>query len=33
VAAVLDGLWSERHEERFRVAPALRRATFARTQS
>jgi 3-hydroxybutyryl-CoA dehydrogenase len=33
VVAVLDGLWSERHEERFRVAPALRRATFARTSS
>jgi 3-hydroxybutyryl-CoA dehydrogenase len=33
VVAVLDGLWSERHEERFRVAPALRRATFARASS
>jgi 3-hydroxybutyryl-CoA dehydrogenase len=33
VVAVLDGLWSERHEERFRVAPALRHATFAHTSS
>jgi 3-hydroxybutyryl-CoA dehydrogenase len=33
VVAVLDGLWSERHEERFRVAPALRRATFTDTSS
>jgi 3-hydroxybutyryl-CoA dehydrogenase len=33
VVAVLDGLWSERHEERFRVAPALRRATFAHALS
>jgi 3-hydroxybutyryl-CoA dehydrogenase len=24
--AVLDGLWNERHEERYRVAPLLRRA-------
>jgi 3-hydroxybutyryl-CoA dehydrogenase len=33
VVAVLDGLWAERHEERFRVAPALRHATFAHTSS
>ena len=26
VLAVLDGLWEERHEERYRAAPALRRA-------
>jgi 3-hydroxybutyryl-CoA dehydrogenase len=26
VVAVLDGLWNERHEERYRVAPLLRRA-------
>jgi len=26
VTAVLDGLWEERHEERYRVAPMLRRA-------
>jgi 3-hydroxybutyryl-CoA dehydrogenase len=26
VAAVLDGLWHERHEERYRVAPLLRRS-------
>jgi 3-hydroxybutyryl-CoA dehydrogenase len=26
VLAVLDGLWNERHEERYRVAPLLRRA-------
>jgi 3-hydroxybutyryl-CoA dehydrogenase len=26
VVAVLDGLWDERHEERYRVAPLLRRA-------
>ena len=26
VIAVLDGLWAERHEERYRVAPLLRRA-------
>ena len=26
VVAVLDGLWEERHEERYRVAPMLRRA-------
>jgi 3-hydroxybutyryl-CoA dehydrogenase len=30
VAAVLDGLWSERREERYRLAPLVRRATFAR---
>jgi 3-hydroxybutyryl-CoA dehydrogenase len=28
VMAVLDGLWSERREERYRPAPLLRRATF-----
>jgi 3-hydroxybutyryl-CoA dehydrogenase len=27
VVAVLDGLWAERHEERYRVAPLLRRAS------
>jgi 3-hydroxybutyryl-CoA dehydrogenase len=26
VLAVLDGLWAERHEERYRAAPLLRRA-------
>jgi len=26
VLAVLDGLWSERREERYRAAPLLRRA-------
>jgi 3-hydroxybutyryl-CoA dehydrogenase len=26
VVAVLDGLWNERHEERYRVAPRLRRS-------
>ena len=26
VLAVIDGLWDERHEERYRAAPALRRA-------
>jgi 3-hydroxybutyryl-CoA dehydrogenase len=26
VLAVLDGLWNERHEERYRAAPLLRRA-------
>ena len=26
VLAVLDGLWAERREERYRVAPLLRRA-------
>jgi 3-hydroxybutyryl-CoA dehydrogenase len=26
VLAVLDGLWEERREERYRVAPALRAA-------
>jgi hypothetical protein len=26
VLAVLDGLWEERHEERYRAAPLLRRA-------
>jgi 3-hydroxybutyryl-CoA dehydrogenase len=30
VAAVLDGLWAERREERYRVAPLVRRATFSR---
>ncbi len=29
VLAVLDGLWTERHEERYRVAPLLRRAVAA----
>jgi 3-hydroxybutyryl-CoA dehydrogenase len=30
VVAVLDGLWDERREERYRAAPLLRRAgTFA----
>jgi 3-hydroxybutyryl-CoA dehydrogenase len=29
VMAVLDGLWTERREERYRPAPLLRRATFA----
>jgi 3-hydroxybutyryl-CoA dehydrogenase len=33
VAAVLDGLWAERREERYRAAPLVRRATFARTPS
>jgi 3-hydroxybutyryl-CoA dehydrogenase len=28
VMAVLDGLWTERREERYRPAPLLRRATF-----
>jgi 3-hydroxybutyryl-CoA dehydrogenase len=28
VMAVLDGLWAERREERYRPAPLLRRATF-----
>jgi len=28
LVAVLDGLWNERHEERYRVAPGLRRANF-----
>jgi 3-hydroxybutyryl-CoA dehydrogenase len=27
VVAVLDGLWNERREERYRTAPLLRRAT------
>jgi 3-hydroxybutyryl-CoA dehydrogenase len=26
VLAVIDGLWEERHEERYRAAPLLRRA-------
>ena len=26
VLAVIDGLWDERHEERYRAAPELRRA-------
>ena len=30
VAAVLDGLFAERHEERYRAAPLVRRATFSR---
>jgi 3-hydroxybutyryl-CoA dehydrogenase len=29
VMAVLDGLWAERREERYRPAPLLRRATFS----
>jgi len=29
VLAVLDGLWEERREERYRVAPLLRRAALA----
>ena len=29
VAAVLDGLWSERREERYRPAPLLVRRTYA----
>jgi 3-hydroxybutyryl-CoA dehydrogenase len=33
VAAVLDGLWSERREERYRAAPLVRRATFERRSS
>jgi 3-hydroxybutyryl-CoA dehydrogenase len=35
VMAVLDGLWAERREERYRAAPLLRRrsATFARARS
>jgi 3-hydroxybutyryl-CoA dehydrogenase len=33
VAAVLDGLWAERREERYRAAPLVRRATFARAPS
>jgi 3-hydroxybutyryl-CoA dehydrogenase len=35
VMAVLDGLWAERREERYRAAPLLRRrnATFARAGS
>ncbi len=33
VAAVLDGLWAERREERYRAAPLVRRATFARASS
>jgi 3-hydroxybutyryl-CoA dehydrogenase len=33
VAAVLDGLWSERREERYRAAPLVRRATFAQPLS
>jgi 3-hydroxybutyryl-CoA dehydrogenase len=30
VLAVLDGLWNERHEERYRVAPRLRHAATLR---
>jgi 3-hydroxybutyryl-CoA dehydrogenase len=30
VGAVLDGLWTERHEERYRVAPRLRYAATLR---
>ena len=33
VAAVLDGLVAERHEERYRAAPLVRRATFSQLQS
>jgi 3-hydroxybutyryl-CoA dehydrogenase len=33
VAAVLDGLWAERREERYRAAPLVRRATFAGASS
>jgi 3-hydroxybutyryl-CoA dehydrogenase len=33
VAAVLDGLWAERREERYRAAPLVRRATFAQAPS
>jgi 3-hydroxybutyryl-CoA dehydrogenase len=33
VAAVLDGLVAERHEERYRAAPLVRRATFSHLQS
>jgi 3-hydroxybutyryl-CoA dehydrogenase len=33
VSAVLDGLWSERREERYRTAPLVRRATFAQATS
>ena len=31
VLAVLDGLWEERHEERYRAAPLLRRAAVIQT--
>jgi 3-hydroxybutyryl-CoA dehydrogenase len=31
VLATVDGLWEERHEERFRAAPALRRNTLTGT--
>ena len=32
VLAVLDGLWEERHEERYRAAPLLRRAAVIQTR-
>jgi 3-hydroxybutyryl-CoA dehydrogenase len=31
VLATIDGLWSERHEERYRAAPLLRRAVATGT--
>jgi hypothetical protein len=33
VLAVLDGLWRERREERYRAAPLLRRAAMLRAAS